>query len=110
MKTLRTMTARGTRAGSFAALTLAAVLALMAGAKTAKAWDQQATDAQMSTELSYRVVHGQTVDRNASGPYASANSHRRGSTYRGSAEESFGTSVPYDADGPANNDFQMQGK
>ena len=30
--------------------------------------------------------------------------------YRGSAEQSFGSSVPYDADGPGYNDFQLQGR
>jgi hypothetical protein len=40
--TSRTIAARATHAGSAAAaLTLAAVIALMAGAKTAKAWDSR---------------------------------------------------------------------
>lgn len=30
--------------------------------------------------------------------------------YRPGSEQSYGTSVPYDADGPAYNDFQLQGR
>jgi hypothetical protein len=110
--TSRTVAARETHAGSFAAaLTLAAMIALMAGAKTAKAWDQQATGEQMNYELSYRVLQGgNAVRQHPSGAYASANPHPGGSTYRGSPEESFGTSVPYDPEGPGYNDFQMQGR
>jgi hypothetical protein len=110
--TSRTIAARGTHVGSFAtALTLAAVIAVMAGAKTAKAWDQQATGEQMNYELSYRALQGANAPRqHTSGAYASANPHPRWSTYRGSPEESFGTSVPYDPEGPGYNDFQMQGR
>ena len=110
--TSRTVAARETHAGSFAAaLTLAAMIAMMAGAKTAKAWDQQATGEQMNYELSYRALQGANAPRlHTSGAYASANPHPRGSTYRGSPEESFGTSVPYDPEGPGYNDFQMQGR
>jgi hypothetical protein len=110
--TSRTIAARATHAGSAAAaLTLAAVIALMAGAKTAKAWDQQATDDQMSYELSYRALQAGNAPRHTpSGAYASANPHLRGSTHHGRSEASFGTSVPYDPDGPAYNDFQMQGR
>jgi hypothetical protein len=83
----------------------------MAGAKTAKAWDRQATGEQMSYELSYRALQGGNAARQyPSGAYASANPHPRASTYRGSREESFGTSVPYDPAGPGYNDFQMQGR
>ena len=109
--TSRTIAARRTHAGSFAAaLTLAAMIATMAGATTAKAWDQQSTGDQMNYELSYRVLQGGNAAHQGFGTYASANPHPRGSAYRGSREESFGTSVPYDPDGPAANDFQLQGK
>ena len=109
--TLRTIAARRTHAGSFAALTLAATIALTAGATTAKAWDQQATGDQMNYELSYRVLQGGNASRHyPSGAYASANPHPRGSTHRDSPQGSFGTSMPYDPDGPAANDFQLQGK
>jgi hypothetical protein len=110
--TSRTIAARETHAGSFtAAVTLAAMIGLMAGAKTAKAWDQQATGEQMNYELSYRALQGGNAPRQyPSGAYASANPHPRGPTYRGSAEEFSGTSVPYDPDGPGYNDFQLQGR
>jgi hypothetical protein len=110
--TSRTIAARGTHAGSFAAaLTLAAVIAVMAGAKTAKAWDHRATGEQMNYELNYQALRANNAPRQyPSGAYASANSQPRGSAYRGSREERLGTSVPYDPDGPGYNDFQMQGR
>jgi hypothetical protein len=110
--TSRTIAARRTHAGSFTvALTLAAIIAVMAGVKTAKAWDQQATGEEMNYELNYRALHaGNAAHQYPSGAYASANPRGRGSTYRGSSEEFFGTSVPYDPDGPGYNDFQMQGR
>jgi len=85
-----------------AALTVAAVIALMVGAKTAKAWDQQATEAQMSTELSYRALQGVVPQHYSPGAYASANPRERAL--------GGGTSVPYAADGPADSDFQLQGR
>ena len=109
--TSRTIAARRTHAGTFAtALTLAAIIATMAGARTAKAWDQQATGDQMNYELSYRALQGGNASHEYFGAYASANPHPRGSIHRGSSEQFFGTSVPYDPDGPAANDFQLQGK
>ena len=96
MTTFSTVTTRGTLA---AALTVAAVIALTAGATTAKAWDQQATEAEMSTELTYRVLGPHHY---SSGPYASANPRERG--FGG------GTSVPYAADAPADSAFQLQGR
>lgn len=110
--TSRTIAARRPHAGSFAAaLTLAAVIAVMVGAKTAKAWDQQATGEQMNYELTHRGLQaGNTVHQIPAGAYASANRQERRPTWRGNAEEFNGTSVPYDPDGPAYNDFQMQGR
>ena len=96
MTTFSTVTTRGTLA---AALTVAAVIAVMADATTAKAWDQQAIEAQMSTELSYRVLGSHHY---SSGPYASVNPRERG--FGG------GTSVPYAADAPGGIDFQPQGR
>jgi hypothetical protein len=65
----------------------------------------------MNYELSYGALQGGNAPRPyPSGAFASANQQPHGSTYRGSSEESFGTSVPYDPDGPAYNDFQMQGR
>jgi hypothetical protein len=61
-----------------AALTVAAILGLAAGAKTAKAWDQQATDAAMSSELSHRAAQGLAPRHSWSGAYASAHSYQRG--------------------------------
>jgi hypothetical protein len=64
---------------SFAAtMTVAAILGLAAGAKTARAWDQQATDAAMSTELSHRAAQGFVPRHSSSGAYASAHSDQRG--------------------------------
>jgi hypothetical protein len=64
---------------SFAAtMTVAAILGLAAGAKTAKAWDQQASDAAMSTELSHRAAQGFVPRHSSSGAYASAHSDQRG--------------------------------
>ena len=45
----------------------------------------------------------------ARGPYAAVPGGAYGA-YRGAPESSFGTSVPYDASGPAWNDFQLQGR
>ena len=93
-----TVTGRGARKASFAAaLTIAAIIASMTGAKTAKAWDQQATEAQMSTELSYRATAGHDLVPldYPSGAYASANSYHHG--FRS------GVSVPQP-------DFQLEGR
>lgn len=81
MNTAATVTAQKPHIGSFfTALTIAALIATMVGAKSAKAWDQQATEAQMSSELSYRATGGHDlvpVDH-LSGAYASANAYHRG--------------------------------
>jgi len=94
--TTLTMTTRTTRTRSLAAaLTVAALIASMAGAKTARAWDQQATDDQMSTELSYRAAHGLVSRHQQSGPYASARSDA----------QDVGTGVAVSA-----RDFQLEGR
>jgi hypothetical protein len=93
-----TVTSGGTRKISFAAaLTIAAIIASMTGAKTAKAWDQQATEAQMSAELSYRATGGHDLVPldYPSGPYASAEAYRHG--------HRFGGWVPQ-------HDFQLEGR
>jgi hypothetical protein len=93
-----TLTARGTRTASFAAaLTIAAIIASMTGAKTAKAWDQQATEAQMSTELSHHATGGHDLVPldYPSGAYASVDSYHRGIRS--------GVSVPLP-------DFQLEGR
>ncbi|HEX4553159.1 MAG TPA: hypothetical protein VH249_04185 [Xanthobacteraceae bacterium] len=82
MNKLITTTARKTLSRSFAALlAVAAMTAVTASA--AKAWDQQATEAQMDNELNYGVTGGyghSAHARHPSGPYASARSpaHFRG--------------------------------
>jgi len=57
-------------------------MAVLAGANTAKAWDQQATEAQMDNEANYRGAgaYGYSVTPHLSGAYASAHSrsHIRG--------------------------------
>jgi hypothetical protein len=90
MKTVSAATAPAAYTNSFAAtVTVAAILGLAAGASTAKAWDQQATDAAMSTELSYRAAARGFAPRHSSrGAYASAHSDQRG-TGAGGAPRDF---------------------
>jgi hypothetical protein len=98
MKTSLTVSARGPRSGAFvAALTVAATLALMVGAKTAKASDQQATEAQMSDELSYRAAQGNGIlmRQYPSGAFASTRSHAHGDGSRSTLQQ---------------RDFQLEGR
>jgi hypothetical protein len=101
MNKLITTTARKTFAPSFVAvLALAAVTAVTAGVSTAKAWDQQATEAQMDNELNYGVNGGYGYSahaRHLSGAYASARSRAH---FRGN-----GGSVP-----TWQRDFQLEGR
>jgi hypothetical protein len=79
MNKLITTTARKTLARSFTAvLAVAAMTAVTAGVSPAKAWDQQATEAQMDNELNHRAPGG--YSQHLSGAYASARSpaHFRG--------------------------------
>ena len=79
MNKLITTTSRKTLARSFTAmLALAAMTAVTAGVSTARAWDRQATEAQMDDELNQQAAGGYA--RHLSGPYASAHSsaHFRG--------------------------------
>jgi len=73
-----------------ATLTVAAILGLSAGAKTAKAWDQQASEAamssQLSSELSHRAAQVAAPRHAATGAYASAHAEQRGS---GGAQRDF---------------------
>ena len=92
MKTAFTATAPAAYTNSFAAvMTVAATLGLAAGASTAKAWDQQATDTAMSTELNYRAAQAVVPRRASSGAYASAHSNQNGA-------------------GGAQRDFQLEGR
>jgi hypothetical protein len=98
MNKLITATARKTPARSFTAVLAVAAMTVLAGANTAKAWDQQATEAQMDNELNYRAAGGYAYaasSRHRSGAYASAHSpaHIRG----------FGVAAPQ-------RDFQMGGR
>jgi hypothetical protein len=78
MKTVSTATVPAMYTNPFAAtLTVAAILGLAAGASTARAWDQQATDAGMSPELSHRAAQGASR-HDSSGAHASAHSYQRG--------------------------------
>ena len=97
MNKLITTTARKTLARSFAALLAVAAMTAVT-ASTAKAWDQQATEAQMDNEINYRAAGGYAYaasSRHRSGAYASAHSpaHIRG----------FGVAAPQ-------RDFQMGGR
>jgi len=96
MNKLITATARKTLGRSFTAmLAVAAVTTVMAGVTTAKAWDQQATEAQMDNELNHGGYGYSATSRHLSGPYASAHSpaHIR----------SFGAAAPQ-------RDFQLEGR
>jgi hypothetical protein len=94
MKNPFTATAPAAYSGSVAAtLTVAAILGLAAGAKTAKAWDQQATEAAMSTEISHRAAPNFVPRRSWFGAYASARSHQGGVD-----------------SGGAQRDFQLEGR
>jgi hypothetical protein len=74
-----------------ATLTVAAILGLAAGAKTAKAWDQQASEAAMSSELSHRAAQVAAPRHAGTGAYASAHADQRGS-------------------GGSQRDFQLEGR
>jgi hypothetical protein len=96
-KLIRT-TDRKTFARSFTAALAVAAMTVLAGANAARAWDQQASEAQMDNEQNY-IAPGaysySVVPRDQSGPYASAHSpaHIR----------SFGVVVPQ-------RDFQLEGR
>jgi hypothetical protein len=96
MNKLITTPARKTLARSFTAvLAVAAMTAVTAGISTARAWDQQATEAQMDNELNQRAAGG--YSRHLSGAYDSAYSpaHARGN----------GGAVP-----TFQRDFQLEGR
>jgi hypothetical protein len=96
MNKLITTTARKTLSGSFAAmLAVAAVTALTAGTTPAKAWDQQATGAEMDSELSHA----------AAGNYAYAPRHRSGPYAR-----AYGPAHIYNDVGASQRDFQLEGR
>jgi hypothetical protein len=97
MNKLITTTARKTLSGSFAAmLAVAAMTTLTAGATPAKAWDQQATGAEMDSELSHT----------ATGDYAYAPRHRSGPYARAYAP----AHTYSDGVGGSQRDFQLEGR
>lgn len=61
-----------------------------------------ATTATVASAADYRhhVTHYRGAPYAFGGAYASS----------GGSEHAYGTSVPYDADGPGYNDFQLQGR
>jgi len=90
MKTIST----ATHTQSFAAtMTVAAILGLAAGPSTARAWDRQASEAAMSSELSHRPAQAVAPRHALSGAYASAHSDARGA-----------------ASGGSQRDFQLEGR
>ena len=91
---------RTARKSLAAALTVAALTTLAAGATPAKASDQQATEAQMDNELNYGVAgrhRGVVSPQPWSGAYASAN---RSAHIRG-----IGRALP-----TPGRDFQLEGR
>ena len=83
MNKLITATARKTLGRSFTAALAIAAMTVLAGANTAKAWDQQATEAQMDNEINHRAADGYAYSagsRHLSGAYAGTHSpaHIRG--------------------------------
>ena len=96
MNKLITTTSRKTLARSFTImLALAAMTAVTAGVSTARAWDQQATEAQMDNELNQRAAGGYAP--HLSGAYASAHSSAH---FRG-----IGGAIP-----TRQRDFQLEGR
>jgi hypothetical protein len=73
-----TRLARTTRTGAFTAmLAIIGVTAAMAGVKTARAWDQQASEATVDDAMNRQAAgEGHVVARRL-GPYASARRDRR---------------------------------
>jgi hypothetical protein len=85
MKTIPT----ATQTQSFAAtMTIAAILGLAAGPTTARAWDRQASEAAMNSELSHRAAQAVAPRHAWSGAYDSAHSDARG-TASGGAQRDF---------------------
>ena len=79
----RSMTklARATRAGAFTAmLAIIGVTAVMASAKTARAWDRQESDATQDDAINRQAAGQDDVITSRPGPYASAHRDRRNET------------------------------
>jgi len=69
---------RATRAGAFTAmLAIIGVTAVMAGVKTARAWDPQASEATVDDEMNRQAAGQGYAVAARPGPYASAPQHRR---------------------------------
>jgi len=72
-----TRLARAPRAGAFTAmLAIIGVTAVMAGVKTARAWDQQATEATMDDEINRQAAAQGHATAARPGSYASARTRR----------------------------------
>ena len=68
---------RSTRAGAFTAmLAIIGVTAVMASAKTARAWDQHASEATVDDEMNRQIAGQGYVVAPRPGPYASARRER----------------------------------
>jgi hypothetical protein len=69
---------RATRAGAFTAmLAIIGVTSVMTGVKTARAWDQQASEATVDDEINRQAAGQGRVVVLRSGAYASARRDRR---------------------------------
>ncbi len=69
---------RATRAGAFTAmLAIIGVTAVMAGVKTARAWDLQASEATVDDEMNRQAAGQAHAVASRPGPYASARRDRR---------------------------------
>ena len=72
---------RAMRTGAFTAmLAIIGVTAVMAGANTARAWDQQASEATLDDAMNRQAARPGPAVVPRSGPYASAHSDRRPET------------------------------
>jgi hypothetical protein len=68
---------RATRAGALTAmLAIAGMTAAMASAKTARAWDHQASEATVDDDMNRQVARPGSVTAPRPGPYASARRDR----------------------------------
>jgi hypothetical protein len=69
-----------------------------------------ATISAIALTASAADARGRHVTRYGDAPYAYGGAFGAYNAYGGGSERFFGSSVPYNPDGPGWNDFQLQGK